>query len=116
MNIRTTTTSTLMVVSRVNLDSWFTPLSYILGNEDVTGSLSFFLHLIWKRIFTDKLHGFLWTRCPSCYQTNSVKALKETQTLTPTMGNHPQVSSFLPSPPDPWPCVGPVAISKCTSK
>jgi len=57
-------TSVLMVIFQVNLGQ---PVKF--SSSTCSG----------KEALEKRGRGFLWARCPSCHPTNSVKALKETQ-------------------------------------
>jgi len=72
--------------------------------------------------FSGRCHRFSWPRCPSCHPTNSVKALKETQSIDPNQVTWPRsffihygtpewkgVSLFTPKGPTPVQCLS-VAI------
>ena len=64
--IQHTTAYVLMAVLQVNL-------GYGLF------SIRFFLHVFWRRTSGKSSTGFLWVGGSSCHPTNSIKALKETQ-------------------------------------
>ena len=82
----------------------------------------FFLHMFQKRTFRGRCHRFSRPRCPSCHPTNSVKALKETQSTDPNQVTWPRsffihyrtpewkgVSLLTPKRPTPVQCLS-VAI------
>jgi len=64
----------------------------------LTGSLLFFPLLPEENL--QSVTGFLWARCPSSHWTNSVKALKETQSTDPSQVKSSLASSFLHPPLD----------------
>jgi len=64
--------------------------SRCLGEPELSSSpLVFFLHVILQENLSVQVaRVFIQTRCPFCQPTISVKALKETLALTPTMEKH----------------------------
>jgi len=87
----------MLLVINTNCSCLLPPLQQLFpGQPGLPSSPQvFFVHLFWKRTFGEKWHRlFIQAGRPSCHPTNSVKALKETQSTGPNQWPGLILSSF----------------------